>query len=61
MKWRFDCSVCGLRWEENHQDIPASEFIFSKKKEGRPMVICPACYKDDIHPPLMGDMLGNRG
>ena len=61
MKWRFDCFVCGLRWEEEHKDIPASEFVFSKKKEGRPMVDCPACYKDDIHTPLMGDMVGNRG
>ena len=61
MKWRFDCFVCGLRWEEEHKDIHASEFVFSKKKEGRPMVDCPSCYKDDIHTPLMGDMVGQRG
>ena len=60
MKWRFDCFVCGLRWEENHKDIHEAEFVFSKKKEGRPMVDCPSCYKDDIHTPLMGDMVGNR-
>ena len=61
MKWRFDCFVCGLRWEEEHKDIDASEFVFSKKKEGRPMVDCPACSTDDVHTPLRGDLGGNRG
>ena len=60
VKWRFDCFVCGLRWVEEHKHIHASEFVFSEKKEGRPMVDCPACYKDDIHTPLMGDMVGQR-
>ena len=60
MKWRFDCFVCGLRWEEHHKDIHASDFIFSEKKEGRPMVNCPDCSRDDIHTPLMGDMVGQR-
>ena len=33
MQWRFDCFVCGLRWEEHHKDINEAEFVFSKKKE----------------------------
>ena len=32
MKWRFDCFVCGERWERDHTNIGADNFIFSKKK-----------------------------
>ena len=38
MKWRFDCFVCGERWELEHRNIEERNFMFSDKKEGRPMV-----------------------
>ena len=60
MKWKFSCFVCGFIWEEEHRNIHESDFVFSKKKEGRPMVDCPKCRIDDIHDPLMGEMVGNR-
>jgi len=61
MKWRFDCFVCGERWERDHTNIGADNFIFSKKKEGRPMVDCYKCKMDEMYVPIMGDMVGNRG
>ena len=61
MKWRFDCFMCGERWELEHMNIEKSNFIFSKKKEGRPMVDCYKCKMDEIYTPIMGDMVGNRG
>ena len=60
VRWRFDCFVCGLRWVEEHKVIDKQDFIFSEKKEGRPMKDCPSCQKDDVHTPLMGDMVGQR-
>ena len=61
MKWRFDCFVCGNRWEQNHKNIGAEHSIYSKKKEGRPLVDCYECKQHDIYTPIMGDMVGNRG
>ena len=61
MKWRFDCFVCGNRWEQEHRNISAEHFIYSKKKEGRPLVDCYECKQLDIYTPIMGDMVGNRG
>ena len=60
MKWRFDCFVCGERWELEHVNIEKGNFIFSEKKEGRPMVDCYKCRMDEIYTPIMGDMVGNR-
>jgi len=40
MKWRFDCFLCGNRWEEEHRHLDKGHFVFSEKKEGRPMVDC---------------------
>ena len=60
MKWRFDCFVCGERWELEHMNIEKENFIFSEKKEGRPMVDCYKCRMDEIYTPIMGDMVGNR-
>ena len=60
MKWRFDCFVCGHRWEEEHRVIDKEHFIFSEKKEGRPMVDCSKCRMDGVYVPLMGDMIGHR-
>ena len=61
MKWRFDCFMCGERWELEHMNIETDNFIFSKKKEGRPMVDCYRCKMYEIYTPIMGDMVGNRG
>ena len=61
MKWRFDCFVCGNRWEREHKNIGEEHFIYSKKKEGRPLVDCYECKQHDISTPIMGDMVGNRG
>tara|TARA_Y100000401_G_scaffold77185_1_gene62856 strand:+ start:246 stop:446 length:201 start_codon:yes stop_codon:yes gene_type:complete len=61
MRWRFDCFVCGERWEEEHRLIDEDHFIFSEKKEGRPMVDCYRCKMDMIYTPLVGEMVGNRG
>ena len=61
MKWRFDCFVCGERWELEHMNIEKGNFVYSKKKEGRPMVDCYKCRMDEIYTPIMGDMVGNRG
>ena len=35
--------------------------IFSKKKEGRPMLDCYKCKMHEIYTPLMGELVGNRG
>ena len=61
MKWRFDCFVCGNRWERDHKNIGEEHFIYSKKKEGRPLVDCYECKQHDIYTPIMGDMVGIRG
>mgnify|MGYP003635607933 FL=1 len=61
MKWRFDCFVCGERWELEHAQIRADDFIFSNKKEGRPMSDCSKCKLGNTYVPIMGDMVGNRG
>ena len=61
MKWRFDCFVCGNRWERDHKNIGEEHCIYSKKKEGRPLVDCYECKQHDIYTPIMGDMVGNRG
>ena len=53
--------MCGERWELEHMNIGKDNFIFSKKKEGRPMVDCYKCKMDEIYTPIMGDMVGNRG
>ncbi len=60
MKWKFSCFVCGFIWEREHKDIDEVDFIFSEKKEGRPMVDCPKCRMDDFHTPLIGDLVGQR-
>ena len=60
MRWRFDCFVCGNRWERNHKNIGEEHFIYSKKKEGRPLVDCYECKQHDIYTPIMGDLVGNR-
>ena len=49
MKWRFDCFMCGERWELEHMNIAKDNFIYSKKKEGRPMVDCYKCRMDERH------------
>jgi len=61
MRWRFDCFVCGERWELEHRSLEADNFLYSAKKEGRPMVDCYRCKIDEIYTPIMGDMVGNRG
>ena len=61
MRWRFCCFVCGERWEEEHRLIDPDHFIFSEKKEVRPMQDCYKCKMDLIYTPLMGEMVGNRG
>lgn len=62
MKWRFDCFVCGERWEEEHRHLEKHHFMFSEKnkKEGRPMLDCYRCKMDMIYTPIVGDMVGNR-
>ena len=55
-----NCFVCGERWEEEHRHLEKEHFIFSKKKEGRPMVDCYRCKIDLIYTPIMGDLVGNR-
>ena len=60
MKWKFSCFVCGFIWEEEHRNIHESDFVFSKKKEGRPMVDCYRCKMDMIYTPIVGDLVGNR-
>ena len=60
MRWRFCCFVCGERWEEEHRSLDPDHFIFSEKKEGRPMVDCYKCKMDMIYTPLMGELVGNR-
>jgi len=60
MKWRFDCFLCGERWEEEHRNLTADHFIFSNKKEGRPMQDCYRCKMNQVYTPLMGEMVGNR-
>ena len=61
MKWRFDCFLCGNRWEEEHRHLEKGHFVFSEKKEGRPMVDCYECKHHEIYTPIMGEMVGNRG
>jgi len=63
MKWRFDCFLCGNRWEEEHRHLEKHHFIFCEesKKRGRPMVDCYECKQHEIYTPIMGDMVGNRG
>lgn len=58
MRWKFNCFVCGESWEVEHRGIVARDFIFSNKKEGRPMQDCTKC-KQIV--PIMGEMVGNRG
>ena len=60
MKWRFDCYACGERWEEEHRNIGKAHFIYSAKKEGRPMKDCYRCKIDFVYTPIMGDMIGGR-
>ena len=62
MRWRFDCFVCGERWEEEHRHLEKNHFMFSEKnkKEGRPMLDCYRCKMDMIYTPIIGDMVGNR-
>ena len=63
MRWRFDCFLCGNRWEEEHRHLEKHHFMFCEddKKDGRPMVDCYKCKMDQIYTPLMGGMVGNRG
>ena len=60
MKRKFCCFACGERWEEEHRNIDKEHFIFSDKKEGRPMKDCYRCRMDEIYTPIMGDLVGNR-
>ena len=60
MKWRFSCYACGERWEEEHRNIGAENFIYSEKKEGRPMKDCYRCRMYEIYTPIMGELIGNR-
>ena len=62
MRWRFDCFVCGERWEEEHRHLEKYHFMFSEKskKEGRPVVDCYKCKIEFIYTPIVGDMVGNR-
>ena len=61
MRWRFSCFVCGETWEEEHRSLHKDDFIFSEKKEGRPMLDCYKCKMHKIYTPLMGELVGNRG
>ena len=61
MKWRFDCFLCGNRWEEEHRHLSKEHFVFSENKKGRPMVDCYECKHESIYTPIMGEMVGNRG
>ena len=62
MRWRFDCFVCGERWEEEHRHLEKHHFMFSEKnkKEGRPVVDCYKCKMEMVYTPIVGDMVGNR-
>jgi hypothetical protein len=60
MKWRFSCFMCGERWEEEHRHLSKDHFIWSKKKEGRPVKDCYECKQSEIYTPLVGDLVGNR-
>ena len=61
MKWSFSCYQCGERWEEEHRHLDANNFIYSEKKEGRPMKDCYKCKMDMVYTPITGEMVGNRG
>ena len=60
MKWRFSCFLCGEIWEEEHRSIDKEHFIYSEKKEGRPLKDCYRCRMDEIYTPIMGEMVGQR-
>ena len=60
MKWRFSCFVCGERCEQEHRHLEEDHYIFSKTKDGRPMVDCYRCKMDMIYTPIVGDLVGNR-
>ena len=60
MKWRFDCYVCGHRYELEHRSIHKDAFR-GAKKEGRPVLTCVSCLDEDCETEIVGDMVGNRG
>ena len=60
MRWRFSCFMCGERWEEEHRSLSKEHFIWSEKKEGRPVKDCYECKQSEIYTPIVGDLVGNR-
>jgi hypothetical protein len=54
MIWKFDCFICGYRWQEEHRKIGKEDFVNSVKKEGRPMLMCPRCQLDKVQAPIVG-------
>ena len=54
MIWKFDCFICGYRWEEQHKKISKEDFVNSIKKEGRPMLMCSRWLLDKINAPIVG-------
>ena len=59
MKWRFDCYVCGHRYELQHKSLHKDVF-YGDKKKGRPSITCVRCEMEDCETKIVGDMVGNR-
>ena len=59
MKWRFDCYVCGHRYELQHKSLHKDVF-YGDKKKGRPSINCVRCEMEDCETKIVGDMVGNR-
>tara|TARA_R100000655_G_scaffold95461_1_gene137417 strand:- start:149 stop:310 length:162 start_codon:yes stop_codon:yes gene_type:complete len=52
--------MCGETWQQEHRNISKEHFIWSEKKEGRPVVDCYECKQSEIYTPIVGDLVGNR-
>ena len=57
MKWSFSCFICGHNWKVMHRKLTNKDFVHSDKKQGRPMVDCPECLEQDIHAPIVGNLM----
>ncbi len=40
-----------------HRKLTTNDFVHSDKKQGRPMVDCPECLEQDIHAPIVGNLM----
>tara|TARA_R100000234_G_scaffold113682_1_gene88271 strand:- start:450 stop:626 length:177 start_codon:yes stop_codon:yes gene_type:complete len=57
MKWSFSCFICGHSWKEMHRKLKRDDFVYSDNKEGRPVIDCPNCLEQDIHAPIVGNLM----